>query len=636
MANIQIVINAINKASNDLMKVKNDIKGVGDAGKDAQGGVEGFSAGLGSVLSKAALVAGAAAAVGVAIKEVYDTAKEGAELEYARARFDNLARSIGTVSDALMDDLRTATRGTVSDAELVASAGDLMALGLAKSHDEVVRLTSVAGALGMNMNQLVLALTNQTTARFDQLGVSVDGFDAKVKKLKETGLSASDAFKEAFLQQAEEQIEKVGNRADSAAGSFDKLKAATTNLSDSLKRELAPIIAPIAEGLAELINNLAPVDDSRMPEFINKLTTAMKNGAINGDQYEEMLRNVHNGFISIPDGISQVNQALDEHRQKVALANDANQAQIVSLFNATTSWSEFKQEAEAAGLDLGWITEEIYNAQKAEDALAEANRNAASATESVRDATNDANAAMQRYTSSLLFKIASEGLSSEGAYRLAEAMGLVDKNTVAATKQTNVYKQMLDSGMISQRQYNALIADLDDKISNLPEGKELTVTANTEEVMTRLRAIEAFQFGDKPARVKYEVDDSAVRGYRPPTLFGTVHYNANVEVDRAVGGAVTGGNPYNWQEYGYRGEVFVPSADGFILSRADAERALARALYGGESAIDPEAIGKAIAKALSGITTSSTSGGNVYNLTMPTSSNPADVRTAFELMEAWA
>ena len=28
--------------------------------------------------------------------------------------------------------------------------------------------------------------------------------------------------------------------------------------------------------------------------------------------------------------------------------------------------------------------------------------------------------------------------------------------------------------------------------------------------------------------------------------------------------------------------------------------------------------------------------GSVYNLTMLTSSNPADVRTAFELMEAWA
>jgi hypothetical protein len=72
-----------------------------------------------------------------------------------------------------------------------------------------------------------------------------------------------------------------------------------------------------------------------------------------------------------------------------------------------------------------------------------------------------------------------------------------------------------------------------------------------------------------------------------------------------------------------------------VLSRADAERALAKALYGGGSAISPEAIGKAVAQAMSGVT-SNKKGGNVYNLTMPTSSNPEDIRTAFELMEAWA
>ena len=54
-----------------------------------------------------------------------------------------------------------------------------------------------------------------------------------------------------------------------------------------------------------------------------------------------------------------------------------------------------------------------------------------------------------------------------------------------------------------------------------------------------------------------------------------------------------------------------------------------------ESAIDPDRIGKAVAQAMSGVT-SNKKGGNVYNLTMPTSNNPADVRTAFELMEAWA
>ena len=633
MANIQIVINAINKASNDLMKVKNDVKGVGDAGTQAKGGVEGFTQGLSSLLGKAALVAGAVVGVSRAIKGVYEAAKEGAELEYARTRFDNLASSIGTVSDALMGDLRTATRGTVSDAELVASAGDLMALGLAKSHDEVVRLTSVAGALGMNMNQLVLALTNQTTARFDQLGVSVDGFDAKVKKLKETGLSASDAFKEAFLQQAEEQIEKVGNAADQSIGSFKRFEASSQDLSNAIKTQLSPAFALISEDMAGLVDGLAtevlPSLEMTVLQFV-LAKTALEN--FNKVDFGDFMQAMGLVVGITADGVVTTQDMLVAIRQMGGNFGETAQ----QIFDSSRSFEAYTASMNAAGLSLTYLTAEEWENAKAAREVAEANQNAASATESVRDATNDANAAMQRYTSSLLFKIASEGLSSEGAYRLAEAMGLVDKNTVAATKQTNVYKQMLDSGMISQRQYNALIADLDDKISNLPEGKELTVTANTEEVMTRLRAIEAFQFGDKPARVKYEVDDSAVRGYRPPTLFGTVHYNANVAVDRAVGGAVTGGNPYTWQEYGYRGELFIPSVDGFVLSRADAERALARALYGGESAIDPEAIGKAIAKALSGITTSSTSGGNVYNLTMPTSSNPADVRTAFELMEAWA
>ena len=76
------------------------------------------------------------------------------------------------------------------------------------------------------MNQLVLTLTNQTTMRFDALGVSVADFDEKVKALEESGLSAQDAFTEAFLQQAEEQIEKVGSAADTTMGNFMQLEAA--------------------------------------------------------------------------------------------------------------------------------------------------------------------------------------------------------------------------------------------------------------------------------------------------------------------------------------------------------------------------------------------------------------------------
>jgi hypothetical protein len=43
---------------------------------------------------------------------------------------------------------------------------------------------------------------------------------------------------------------------------------------------------------------------------------------------------------------------------------------------------------------------------------------------------------------------------------------------------------------------------------------------------------------------------------------------------RQTGGPVSANNPYLWQEYGYRGEMFVPSQNGYVLSRADAKRIL--------------------------------------------------------------
>jgi hypothetical protein len=145
-----------------------------------------------------------------------------------------------------------------------------------------------------------------------------------------------------------------------------------------------------------------------------------------------------------------------------------------------------------------------------------------------------------------------------------------------------------------------------------------------------------YQPVDKKAKVEMMLDKTAIDEWNPPTKFGTITYLPSNAQFQAVGGAVQGGAPYTWQEYGYRGELFVPSADGFIMSRADAERALSKALTGANSGdgIDADAVGKAVANAIA--RAGGAQGGNVYNLTMPTSSNPADVRTAFELMEAWA
>ena len=379
MANLRLIITALNKASGEINKVKNEIEGVGKSGKTAEKEVKGFGSSLSSVIGTAALVAGSMAAVGLAIREVYEDLKEGAELEYTRTKFDNLAESIGIVSDALLVDLREATRGTVSDAELVAGAANFMALGLADTHEEVVRLTTVAGALGMNMNQLVLTLTNQTTMRFDQLGVAVEGFDEKVKALEDSGLSAQEAFTEAFLQQAEEQIQRVGNISETSAGKIMQMESAFKNLGDAIKLSMADTMDVFAPAMATLANNITNNVNigNEFTDVIDKLREAQESGLITGDEYSAIMREigVHTGMGSV----TAEQLAIAQHALNEIIGDGADE-----FYNLAPS-------IEMARIELASATEVAEEAAPAQQAVA--------------DATNNADAAMRSYSESLLFKI---------------------------------------------------------------------------------------------------------------------------------------------------------------------------------------------------------------------------------------
>ena len=231
-------------SAKDAAKALEGVRSQMDAARPAS---EKLAAGFSKFGSIATKVVGGVVAEIMIMKKIMDFGAEGAQIEYVEQKFDRLAKSIGTTGDALKGDLKAALKGTLSDAEMMSGASDLMALGLANSSQEAVRLATVVGGLNMPMNQLVLALTNMTTMRFDQLGVRVEGFQEKVDALKKSGMDATAAFREAFLQQAEEQLRLVGNAADTDVGSFKRLDAATQNLGDSIKRKLAPFLADAAE-----------------------------------------------------------------------------------------------------------------------------------------------------------------------------------------------------------------------------------------------------------------------------------------------------------------------------------------------------------------------------------------------------
>ena len=599
--------------------------------------------------------------IGDAIKAAYAAASEGAAIEYAAIKFDRLSQSIGTTSELLLGDMKSATRGMMSDAQLMGSAGDLMALGLAKSHDEAVRLTNVAGALGMNMNQLVLTLTNQTTMRFDALGVSVDGFKEKVKALEDAGMSANDAFTEAFLQQAEEQIDKVGSIAETSAGKLKMMESAFANLGDAIKLQLATTFAEFAPVITELgdsmTENITVGQDYKTT--MNTIQNLMKTGLVTGTQYKELLREmgVHSGMGAITAQQHQI--ALDFLNEAMGSATKGTQ----DWADANYDSAEGMAAARAATLAQKTATEELTEAEleAANAAIAAAEAQAKMNAEVANLKSLDANykgiidlayeysdiLADQQDLQIERDKLISQGWSDQSAKvkdldaqiagldaTMAELANKVTLDMFEATiaiggvteAELSAYMQMaIDMGYMSEEGAKAAMAAYGNAIATINQyeidEKTGNVVIDAKEAYATLVMIQQMQIADKNANINIFTNYyNTTHGYDPyenlpPPSSGGSNPSLGTgapalppkpgkgNLGRAAGGDVIGGTPYIVGERGP--ELFVPNANGQIIPNNE---------------LSDYATGAVI---------------NNYNLTMPTTARAEDIRMAFELMEAW-
>jgi len=422
-----------------------------------------------------------------AAEAAFQLGKEGAQLEYTREKFDRLAASIGTTGDALMTDLKKATRGMMSDAELVASAADLMALGLAKSHDEAVRLATVAGGLNMNMNQLVLTLTNQTTMRFDALGLSVAGFDDKVKALIETGMSAQDAFNEAFLQQAEEQLGKLGEVADSTLGSFKEFEAAVKNLGDALKLSLAPGLARAAEAATILLTGQEKIEQALKDHGKQVINTAMT--------YEEYAAELDRaakvaGYMIDEQGnlnrIQQIGSGVTFVlvEENFRLAESEYAAAIAAAEAATAIEKKRAATEKAHGAGRNWA-DDLYETGDALDRTSEKAAAAAEATRRLALSFSEVDNA--RLASVLLNDLTTayrEGEISAEEYRamsakVASTLGDIPASQIAASTALFTLQQDYANGKLSLEEYIERVRELGRELNGIPSNIQVMIDIKT-------------------------------------------------------------------------------------------------------------------------------------------------------------
>ncbi|MHB0966021.1 MAG: hypothetical protein ACYC36_06145 [Bellilinea sp.] len=373
-----------------------------------------------------------------------------------------------------------------------------------------------------------------------------------------------------------EEVDKAAHLSGVSTEEMSRLIQAADDFRVSQESLKTSMVMALKNGFEPTIENLADLSDeyNALKTPTEKAELAAK---IFGRSYAEMeplLRQggdaIRAGTAAIADNLIVTEEAVKNNRKYIAQVDEMGDTwtgfkntigqvtvpiatDLLKVVTQSENLWEFlkriKRESEESEPALTTYADRLNAQYEAYLALNPESETNAENIVVVKDATNDATSAMAKYTDQLLFKIASEGLDAAAALELARKMGLVDENTVLATEKTAEWKKKLDDGAISLSTYNKLVTELRDKINGLSD-KEITITYN--QITT----------GTAPS--------GAWQGVSPG---GTV-------IAQAAGGGANADNAYMWQEHGYRGERFIPSMSGYILSRSDAARALAEAALG--------------------------------------------------------
>lgn len=215
-------------------------------------------------------------ALGQAIEETVQIAKEAAQVERLRESFEQLAESVGVSADTILSRMQTASRGTVAAEDLMLGANKAFALGVATSVEDLEGLLQTADKLGRRMglpltqafNDIVTGLGRMSPLILDNLGLSLKLETVYERYAASLGITAAQLDetqkKQALVNAVFAEAEKIKSPAADSAESFERMNAALQDAKMALGELFAPAIAAIAEQLAEAVGGVtAALKDSR-------------------------------------------------------------------------------------------------------------------------------------------------------------------------------------------------------------------------------------------------------------------------------------------------------------------------------------------------------------------------------------
>lgn len=357
-------------------------------------GIDSASKGAGK-LSKAfnaAKAAMAAAGVVAAVKLVADLSALGAQVERTSSAFDAISGS-SLAAEANLDAMRKATRGAVTDTELMEHASRLLQMGLVDGSRELGEFTEMAvtlgTAMGRDVNQSVeefaLLMANQSIPRLDTFGISASEVRDRMAELADENenYTREQRFTIAVNEQGAAAMDRLAGATSEAADSAARGRAAFGNLKDEVGRAVAGVFQNAGNVFADLTggltDNLRIANDLRGEYSLLRLNFAMladSLGATNTlfDQQKEeqaglqaayeILSPTISGFVAELNGMEDAQRAATDAAAEASMAYNDQAASLSTLSEAALVNQQL--EALAVAQEAGVISaQELADAQRA-------------------------------------------------------------------------------------------------------------------------------------------------------------------------------------------------------------------------------------------------------------------------------
>lgn len=257
---IEIIISATDKASAVFAKSANGLKVASDKMQQRSNQNE-YSLNRMNNIGKQVL-----SKMGEYIEDFTNKASKTKEAEEA---MDRLSKNLNLNSKDILSGLQNASKGAVSNYDLILSANKAMSLGVAKNTNDFTTLMEIARIKAKNMgitttqayNDIVTGLGRGSAMILDNLGITINAAQANEEYAKSIGKTVNqltDAEKKQALinkvvADGRKELEAAGEVILTDAERRQKLIAQIENMKDRIWNALLPTVQKLMEAVTPLI-----------------------------------------------------------------------------------------------------------------------------------------------------------------------------------------------------------------------------------------------------------------------------------------------------------------------------------------------------------------------------------------------